>query len=74
MPEGMEPEIKNYLRKILNSLTYGLLWATLNALGGLYWGYGIIGERVSIYNIIFFTWFILSLIALIYYYYRTWRN
>jgi hypothetical protein len=74
MPQGMEPEIKKYLYKVLHSLCYGLLWLALNVLGGLYWGYGVIEKRLSLYNIIFFTWFVLSLAALLYYYYRVWRK
>ena len=52
MPQGMEPEAKKYLFKVLNSLCFGLLWLTLNVLGGLYWGYAIIEDRLSI--LIFF--------------------
>jgi hypothetical protein len=74
MPQGMEPEAKRYLIKVLNSLCFGLLWLTLNVLGGLYWGYAIIDGRLSLYNILFFTWFVFSLIALLYYYYRLWRK
>jgi len=74
MPQGMEPETKKYLFKVLNSLCFGLLWLTLNVLGGLYWGYAIIEERLSIFNVLFFTWFVLSLAALLYYYYRLWKK
>jgi hypothetical protein len=74
MPQGMEPEARKYLFKVLNSLSLGLLWLTLNVLGGLYWGYGIIEKRLSVYNILFFTWFVLSLLALLYYYYRIWKK
>ena len=74
MPQGMEPEAKKYLFKVLNSLCFGLLWLTLNVLGGLYWGYAIIEDRLSIFNILFFAWFVLSLVALLYYYYRLWKK
>ena len=74
MSEGFEPEVRKYLMKILNSLCVGLLWLSLNVLGGLYWEYGIVKGKISIQNILFFSWFLLSLAALLYYYYRTWRN
>jgi len=70
----MDPDVKKYLRKILNSLVYGLLWLALNVLGGLYWEYGIINNKLSFANILFFTWFLCSLAALLYYYYRAWRK
>jgi len=74
MSGEFEPEVRKYLIKVLNSLCYGLLWLSLNVLGGLYWGYGIIKEKISLPNILFFAWFVLSLAGLLYYYYRTWRN
>jgi len=74
MPQGMEPDTRKYLLKVLHSLGYGSLWLALNVLGGLYWGYGIINGKLTIYNILFFAWFVLSLTALLYYYYRTWMK
>ena len=74
MPQGMEPDTKKYLLKVLNSLFVGLLWLSLNVLGGLYLWYGIIEKKLSLYNIFFFVWFLLSLLALLYYYYRTWKD
>ena len=74
MPEGMEPEAKKYLLKVLNSLSFGLLWLALNVLGGLYWGYAIIEGKLSLSNILYFAWFVLSLFALLYCYYRIWRK
>lgn len=70
----MEPEVKKYLYKVLNSLCFGLLWLTLNVLGGLYWGYGVVEGRLSFYNVLFFIWLILSLGALLYYFYRIWKR
>jgi hypothetical protein len=74
MPQGMEPEARKYLYKVLNSLCFGLLWLMLNVLGGLYWGYAIIEQRLSFYNVLFFIWFAFSLLGLLYYYYRVWRK
>lgn len=74
MPQGMEPEVRKYLFKILNSLCYWLLWMALNVLGGLWWGYARINGRLSTGNILFFAWFLLSLFALLYSYYRIWST
>ena len=74
MPQGMEPEAKKYLLKVLNSLSFGLLWLALNVLSGLYWGYAIIENKLSLSNILYFAWFVLSLFALLYGYYRIWRK
>ena len=74
MPQGMEPEVRKYLFKVLNSLCYGLLWMALNVLGGLYWGYAIINGKLSVANVLFFAWFVLSLLVLLYLYYRIWST
>jgi ABC-type glycerol-3-phosphate transport system permease component len=74
MSQGMETDTKKYLLKVLNSLFAGLLWLALNVLGGLYLGYAIIEKKLSISNFLFFLWFLLSLAALLYYYYRTWKK
>jgi hypothetical protein len=74
MPHGMEPDARKYLFKVVNSLCYGLLWLTLNVLGGLYWGFGIINGKLSIGNIIYYAWFLLSLAFLLSLFYRTWKN
>ena len=74
MPQGMEPEVRKYLFKVLNSLCYGLLWMALNVLSGLYWGYAIINGKLSVANVLFFAWFVLSLLVLLYLYYRIWST
>jgi len=51
-----------------------LLWMALNVLGGLYWGYAIINGKLSIGNVLFFAWFVLSLLLLLYLYYRIWST
>jgi hypothetical protein len=74
MEQGMDPDVKKYLRKILNSLFFGLSWLALNVLAGLYWEWAIVDKKLSIYNILFFTWFVVSLVFLLYYYYRLWKK
>lgn len=74
MQQGMEPDVKKYLYKVLNSLCYGLLWMGMNVLGGLYWGYAIVNGRITIYNVVFYTWFVLSLAVLLYFLYRIWKH
>jgi len=70
----MEPDTRKYLLRVLNSLFAGMMWLSLNVLGGLYLGYGIIEGKLSISNIVYFLWFLLSLGCLLYYYYRIWKN
>jgi hypothetical protein len=50
------------------------MWLALNVLGGIYWEYGIIHNGISLANVLFFSWFILSTGLLLRYYYRTWKE
>jgi len=74
MSQGMDPEVKKYFRKIIYSLSFGLLWMTLNVMAGIYWGFGLIEGHLKFSNLLFFCWMLASLGLLLYYYYRTWRN
>jgi hypothetical protein len=74
MSQGMEQDVRTYLVKVLNSLSLGLLWMTLNVLTGLYWGFGLVGKRISVYNLIYFFLFLVSLAALLYFFYRIWKR
>jgi hypothetical protein len=71
---NMEPEVQDFLKKIVRSIFLGLLWLMLNMTMGIYFGLLFIEDRVSIGNIIFYIVFIGSLAALIRYYYKTWKK
>ena len=73
MPQGMESDTRRYLAKVANSLAIGLLWMFSNVFGGLWLGYGTISQRISLGNIAFFAWFVVSLGLIILYYVRTWK-
>ncbi|MFL5788173.1 MAG: hypothetical protein ACJ748_08970 [Flavisolibacter sp.] len=70
---GMDPEIKRYFRKILNSFSVGLMWLLSIATAGLFFGLAIAPNGLMWYNILFYIIAFSSLAALIYYYYRVWR-
>jgi hypothetical protein len=74
MSNGMEPDVRKYLRKILYSLVFGLLWLYSNAIIGIYFEYGIIAGKPTIGNFLFYAWLVGTLAALLRYYYRTWKN
>lgn len=75
MHPGSEPDIKHFLRKILNVVTAMVSWAFVNMFLGLYLEWGIINEGgFNILNGIFYVFFIGSLVALIYYFYKVWKR
>ncbi len=70
----MEPGIRQYLIRILNTLGIGLLWMGINTTVGIMLGYGIIDGAFRLGNGIFYTWFFLSMGGFIWWIYRIWRE
>lgn len=70
----MEPGIRQYLIRILNTIGLGLLWMAINSTAGIMLGYGIIEGSLKTGNLIFYGWFMLSLSAFIWWCYRIWSK
>jgi len=74
MEQGMEPDVKKYFRKILNSFSFGLLWLMSVVTAGLYFELGYRRDISVVYNILFYACFLISLIFLLWYFYRIWKK
>lgn len=72
--QGMDPQVKRYFRKIINSFSVGLIWLLTMAMAGLYFRLGIVEEHIRWYNTVFFFFAFISLCALLYYFYKTWKD
>ncbi|MFM7358124.1 MAG: hypothetical protein ACKO1T_06045 [Sediminibacterium sp.] len=70
----MEPGVRKYLLRILNTLGIGLLWMTINSTAGLMFGYGLVEGSFQLGNIVFYAWFFLSMLLFSWWIYRIWRN
>lgn len=71
---GMEPDIKKYLAKLLNSMSIVLIWLLINAMLGIYLEWAFFNDGIQLVNIIFYIWFLASFIFLLYYLYKQWKN
>ena len=71
---GVDPEVKKYFRQIINSFSVGMLWLMVLVLLGLVFKLGLIKNGLSWKNILFYMFFLGSLIAIIYYLYRVWKK
>jgi len=69
----MEPDIRNYLLKILTSISVGILWLLVNVTIGIGLNYAFFEDKQTIANWIFYGWFLLSLVLLVFYYRRKWK-
>lgn len=74
MESGWDPEVKKYFRKILNSISLGLLWMMAMVTMGIYFQLAYTGDKPLIGTVIFYFILVVSLMLLLYYYYRTWKK
>lgn len=70
----MEPEVKAFLKRVAKSLFIGFLWLAINAIAAIKGDNAFIGSAVSIGNIVFYIWFVISIILLIYIYKKMWGS
>ena len=69
----MEPDIKNFLSKVMSSLAMGMLWLVVNTTFGIGFNYAFFETSPSAGNYIFYAWFLLSLFLLIFYFKKKWK-
>jgi len=70
---GMEPDIKNFLSKVMSSLSIGMLWLLINTTVGIGFNYAFFEKKPSLGNFIFYVWFIVSLFFLVLYFRKKWK-
>lgn len=74
MLSEIEPEIKTFLKKVLQTVTAMVVWAFISLFFGLYLQWALVLGRFNAFNIIFYAWFFISLGGLIYFLYRVWKK
>ena len=70
----MEPDIKAFLIKIVQSISMGLLWLLINMTFGIYYGFAFFEGSPTLGNYLFYTWFLTSMAALFVYLKRKWKG
>jgi hypothetical protein len=70
----MEPGVRQYLIRILNTLAFGMLWMALNMTAGIMYDLAFIHDHVRTANVLFYIGFITSFIAFIWWVIRTWSK
>jgi len=72
----MDPGVSEYLKRILNTISFTVLWMAINSTAGIMYQFAYLQEGVGIKveNIIFYLWLVLSFIALLYYLIRLWKK
>ncbi len=70
----MEPDVKEFLIKIVQSLSMGLVWLLANMSVGIYFGFAFFEGHPDLGNYIYYAVFVISLVLLILYLKRKWKG
>lgn len=70
----MEPEVRAYLIRIVNTISMSLLWMIINTTAGIKFGYAYWEKHFTLGNTVFYAWLIISFIVIIWYMKRLWSK
>jgi NADH:ubiquinone oxidoreductase subunit 3 (subunit A) len=71
---GIEPEARDFLKRIVQTVSVGMLFLLLHMTFGIYFNWAFFEGSPGIGNIIYYLIFLGSLTGLIYFYYRLWKG
>jgi hypothetical protein len=71
---GMENDTRQFLIKIMQSISIILLWMLLNVFFGIYKGYAFFEHTPGWPNFLYYGLFLCSLLVLIFYLIKKWRS
>jgi len=74
MEKNWDPRVKQFFIKILNTIALGLSWIIAGAIAGLYFELGYTNGKPVIYTILFYIVMVSSLLLLIRYLYKIWKD
>jgi hypothetical protein len=70
----IEPDIKDFLKKILATISMVLLWMLINSSVGIGMNYAFFEDKPRTGNYIFYCWFIISFVLVFIYIKRKWKD
>jgi hypothetical protein len=70
----MEPEIREFFRRLSLSIGLCIVWMAINLVIGVKLGYAFFEDNIQAGNIVFYIWLVLSFIGLIWLYKRIWKD
>jgi hypothetical protein len=74
MQPNWDPDVKKFLLKVLNSVSLVLFWMMASATAGIYFELGYTNGKPLIYTILFYAGMVITLLLLVRYLYKTWKN
>ena len=70
----MEPEAAAFLKLVAKSLFIAFIWLAVNAIVAIKGDNAFIGDHIRLGNILFYTWFVISIGILIFIFRKMWKN
>ena len=70
----MEPEVREFLQKIVWSLSAIMVWMLINILVGIKWGYALFEKGHTLGSVIFYIWIMISSYFLFRLYQKFWGH
>ncbi|HMO32778.1 MAG TPA: hypothetical protein PKE63_09630 [Lacibacter sp.] len=71
---GIEPEVRDFLKRVLQTVSMGMVFLLLHMTFGLYFNWAFFEGSIRTGNVVYYVIFLASLAGLIYYYYRLWKG
>jgi len=70
----MEPEVREFLARISQTIGLVVMWMFINSTIGIMFGWAFTNGHVTTGNIIFYIWFVLSLVLMVWMLIRLWKG
>ncbi len=74
MEPGMEPDVREFLVRVMQTISMSVVWLLVNMTLGIYFDFAFFENKPSICNYIFYVWFIISFILLLRYFHKKWKG
>lgn len=71
---GMEPEVRDFLKTVLKTISAGMLFLVFHMIVGLYFNWAFFEGDVRLGNIIYYFIFTGSFIYMLFYLYKLWKG
>jgi len=71
---GMEPEVRDFLKRVVWSISIGLLYLIINSTIGIAAGWFFFADKPTLGNYIFYTWFVATALGVVVLLMKWWRK
>lgn len=70
----MEPEVREFLKRIMMCITILFSWMMINVIAGIKYDLAFIEEKLTLGNVLFYVWFVASFVFVIIFFRRMWQK